>query len=193
MIATDFLLHSDFLPKATADNYLNQLLDQIEWRQDKLRIYGREHCIPRLHQWHADKDIGYCWSGLNMRPQNWMAPLESLREMLCEQTGHIFNSVLANLYRDGNDSMGWHADNEPELGNEPVIASISLGAERDFQIRKCQRGAKKRHGPAVNMLLPHGSLLLMSGASQRDWQHALPKRRRTMRPRVNLTFRLIRH
>jgi len=192
MIATDFLLDADFIPTVAADGYLKELLTQIEWRQDTLRIYGREHSIPRLHQWYADKDIGYSWSGLDMNPQNWITPLDSLRELLREKTGYRFNSVLANLYRDGNDSMGWHADNEPELGNEPVIASISLGAERDFQIRKWETGAIKRHGPAVNMLLPHGSLLLMSGASQRDWQHALPKRRRITLPRVNLTFRLIR-
>jgi alkylated DNA repair dioxygenase AlkB len=108
------------------------------------------------------------------------------------QTGHPFNSVLANLYRDGNDSMGWHSDDEPELGTRPVIASISLGAERDFQLRRRKRsGSKTTAGPAKNRLLPHGSLLLMAGNSQRDWQHALPKRRRVSKPRVNLTFRLV--
>jgi alkylated DNA repair dioxygenase AlkB len=92
--------------------------------------------------------------------------------------------VLANLYRDGNDSMGWHADDEPELGDEPVIASVSLGAERDFTLRR-----RDRRGQTVAMPLPHGSLLLMAGPTQRHWQHALPKRRRMREPRINLTFR----
>jgi alkylated DNA repair dioxygenase AlkB len=110
---------------------------------------------------------------------------------LREKTGFVFNSALANLYRDGNDSMGWHSDDERELGIEPVIASISLGAKRDFHLRRKNRGTGRSGGCARSISLPHGGLLLMSGTSQRDWQHALPKRRRISEPRINLTFRLI--
>jgi alkylated DNA repair dioxygenase AlkB len=189
----DFQLFPDFLTAGAAEGYMQQLLEQVNWRRDKIKLFGREHAIPRQHQWYADEGISYRWSGIAMQPLNWIAPLTELREELQRRTGHGFNSVLANLYRDGNDSMGWHADDEPELSAEPVIASISLGAERDFQIRRRSPGSAGRHGPAINMLLPHGSLLLMSGASQRDWQHGLPKRRGITAPRVNLTFRLIQH
>lgn len=184
-----FQLYPDFIPADIADAYLHCLIKEIEWRQDRLRIYGRDHNIPRLHQWYADSGATYAWSGIKMQPLEWIASLGDIRDLISGRTGHTFNSVLANLYRDGSDSMGWHSDDEPELGAEPVIASISLGAERDFQLRK--RNSGKRHGRATNMLLPHGSLLLMSGASQRDWQHALPKRMRITKPRINLTFRLI--
>lgn len=123
-----------------------------------------------------------------MHPQHWLSELDELRKLLEGRLGLRFNSVLANLYRDGHDSMGWHSDNEPELGDEPAIASISLGAERDFLIRNCdRRAAAEKHV----IPLTHGSLLLMQGKSQQDWQHALPKRRKVLAPRINLTFRLI--
>jgi alkylated DNA repair dioxygenase AlkB len=188
MSDNNFQLDPDFLPRGMANKYLQQLFNDIEWRQDTLRLYGREHRIPRQHQWYADSGVSYHWSGINMQPLNWIPPLNSLRDDLRETTGLAFNSVLANLYRDGNDSMGWHSDDEQELGVEPVIASISLGAERDFHLRRKDRGTG---GRARSISLPHGSLLLMCGASQRDWQHALPKRRRISKPRINLTFRLI--
>ncbi|TDJ45794.1 MAG: alpha-ketoglutarate-dependent dioxygenase AlkB [Gammaproteobacteria bacterium] len=191
MSASNFQLDPDFLPRGMADKYLQQLLNDIEWRQDTLKLYGREHRIPRQHQWYADSGVNYCWSGIKMQPLNWIAPLNRLRERLRKKTGFVFNSVLANLYRDGNDSMGWHSDDERELGIEPVIASISLGAERDFHLRQKNRGTGKSSGCTRSISLPHGSLLLMSGSSQRNWQHALPKRRRISEPRINLTFRLI--
>jgi alkylated DNA repair dioxygenase AlkB len=159
-----FQYSSDFLPPAAADVYFQQLMREIDWRQDKLKLYGREHAIPRLHQWYADVGVSYSWSGIKMAPLSWIPPLSRLREDVQQSTGHAFNSVLANLYRDGNDSMGWHADDEPELGTDPVIASISLGAERDFQIRQRKTGETSRTGPATSILLSHGSLLLMSGA-----------------------------
>jgi len=191
MFDRNFRFYPYFLPTNVADSYLQQLLREIDWRQDKLKLYGREHNIPRLHQWYADKGTTYAWSGIAMQPLSWIKPLGQLRNQLQQQTGHTFNSVLANLYRDGNDAMGWHADDEPELGTEPVIASISLGAERDFHLRQKDRGTGKSRGCARSISLPHGSLLLMSGSSQRDWQHALPKRRRISKPRINLTFRTV--
>jgi alkylated DNA repair dioxygenase AlkB len=189
---SDFKFYPDFLPRSAADSCLRQLLTGICWQQDTIRVFGHEHSIPRQHQWYADSGVSYRWSGIEMQPLEWIEPLSLIRDRLQQQTGHAFNSVLTNLYRNGNDSMGWHADDEPELGTQPIIASISLGAERDFQLRRRKRsGSKSNAGPATNRLLPHGSLLLMSGNSQRDWQHALPKRRRVSKPRINLTFRLV--
>ena len=191
MLDNGFKLYTDFLSARLANDYLQRLLSDVDWRQDTLKLHGREHSIPRLHQWYADEGVSYSWSGIEMQPQDWIAPLAELRDRLQRKTRHTFNSVLTNLYRDGNDSMGWHADDEPELGAKPVIASISLGAERDFQLRRMRSGTARSHSPAVNVLLPHGSLLLMSGSSQQEWQHALPKRRRVAKPRINLTFRCI--
>jgi alkylated DNA repair dioxygenase AlkB len=189
---SDFKFYPDFLPPGAADSYLQQLLTGLCWQQDTIRVFGREHSIPRQHQWYADTGVSYRWSGIEMQPLQWIEPLSLIRNHLQLQTGHPFNSVLANLYRDGNDSMGWHSDDEPELGRQPTIASISLGAERHFQLRRRKKTESKSNaGPSTNRLLPHGSLLLMSGNSQRDWQHALPKRRRVSKPRVNLTFRLV--
>jgi alkylated DNA repair dioxygenase AlkB len=121
-----------------------------------------------------------------MEPLPWLHPLHELRRLVSKAAGCNFNSVLVNLYRDGNDSMGWHSDNEPELGAAPVIASISLGATRDFHVRS-RRGA----GDVQSIPLTHGSLLVMHGSSQSEWQHALPRRKRVTEPRINLTFRLI--
>ena len=182
----DISYEQGFLPDSGTRKYLHILLEGIEWRHDRVRIFGRSHPIPRLHQWYADPGLNYSWSGIAMQPLEWIRPLEELRQLVSEHTGAGFNSVLCNLYRDGNDSMGWHADDEPELGEQPVIASLSLGAARDFQLR--QKGSS-RIGQSFE--LGNGSLLVMRGNSQRDWQHALPKRKRVTDPRINLTFRKI--
>jgi alkylated DNA repair dioxygenase AlkB len=177
-----------FLAPGQAQELLQALLSKVPWRSDTVRLFGREHRIPRLHQWFGDADAVYTWSGLTMHPEPWSAELAELKSQVEQATGARFNSVLANYYRNGRDSMGWHADDEPELGDTPVIASISLGAERDFVLRY----RDKRAGIAnIKVPLPSGSLLLMSGTTQRYWQHALPKRGRVQDARVNLTFRLI--
>ena len=157
-------LCADFLPRAAADALFSALLRGLDWQQDSVRLFGREHPIPRRHQWYGDANAHYRWSGLTMRPLPWTAELSSLRDDLAPAAGIAFNSVLANLYRDGNDSMGWHADDEPELGTQPVIASVSLGAERDLLFRRSVGRARGER--SLKLRLPHGSLLLMSGATQ---------------------------
>ncbi|MDG1463450.1 MAG: alpha-ketoglutarate-dependent dioxygenase AlkB [Gammaproteobacteria bacterium] len=182
-----FMLCEDFLTAAEATLLYEQLVTRVSWRQDEIVVFGRHHLIPRMHQWYADAGLTYRWSGITMRPKPWVAELESLRRRVSNAAGVRFNSVLANLYRDGDDSMGWHSDDEAELGEQPVIASLSLGAERDFKLRPRHSEIAEQH----TVQLTHGSLLVMSGWSQRDWQHSLPKRLRVSDSRVNLTFRRI--
>ncbi|MBT8442003.1 MAG: alpha-ketoglutarate-dependent dioxygenase AlkB [Gammaproteobacteria bacterium] len=184
----DLRLRREFLaPRVAAEN-MARLMGEVPWRRDCVRVFGRSHPIPRLHQWYGDPDSEYRWSGLNMRPEPWTATLRELRIRVSEAVGHDFNSVLVNLYRDGNDSMGWHADDEPELGEDPTIASLSLGAERELRLRYRRRDA---HEDSRTISLPSGSLLVMAGTTQRFWQHSLPKRLRVSAPRINLTFRRI--
>ena len=163
--------HPDWLNPAQASGLQTQLAADIPWQRDDVTVFGRTHPIPRMHQWYGDPDCTYRWSQLEMQPQPWIKPLAELRDAVSDEAGCQFNSVLANLYRDGNDSMGWHADDEAELGEQPVIASVSIGAVRDFHLRR-----RDGSGGTVKLSLEHGSLLIMSGHSQRDWQHSLPKR-----------------
>ncbi|ALS97481.1 alpha-ketoglutarate-dependent dioxygenase AlkB family protein [Lacimicrobium alkaliphilum] len=177
----------DFLSVSEADALLAVLRGTLAWRQDSIRIYGREVKIPRLQAWYGDPEAQYRYSGLDMRPLPWTEELRELK-MTCEQfTGSRFNAVLANYYRDGADGMGWHADDEPELGTSPVIASVSLGQRRNMDFRHRHNGEKYR------IRLGHGSLLVMAGLTQQYWQHALPKSRKAMDDRINLTFRRIIH
>jgi alkylated DNA repair dioxygenase AlkB len=180
-------LRPQMLGQDEAWDLFGALHASIPWRQDRITLWGQEHLVPRLHQWFGDAGLVYSWSGIEMRPQPWPESLHVLRERLCRETGVAFNTVLANLYRNGTDSVGWHADDEPELGDAPVIASISLGAERDFQLRH-----RMRKDLAVKTIaLRHGSLLLMRGSTQRMWKHQLPRRKRVTSARINLTFRLL--
>lgn len=148
-------------------------------------LFGQRMRQPRLVGWCADAGVEYRYSGLRLRPAPWLPALDALRHRLNAKLDCRFNSVLLNAYRDGADSMGWHADNEPELGLEPVIASLSLGAPRRFRLRPVNGGA------ALGFDLASGSLLLMRGRSQADWRHAVPKTRRQVGLRINLTFREI--
>jgi alkylated DNA repair dioxygenase AlkB len=144
---------------------------------------------PRLTAWYGDATARYSYSGLDLTPQPWTPALLALRTQVEQATGVTFNSVLLNLYRTGQDSMGWHADDEPELGPEPVIASISLGATRRFRLRP-RHSQQLPHAP-LGLDLPSGSLLVMRGTTQQHWQHAVPKTARPVGPRLNLTFRTI--
>lgn len=179
-------LWEPLLPAIDADALLTELTATLPWQQPHITLYGRSHPVPRLQSWHGDADAGYRYSGLAMTPQPWTPALARLRDQVAAACGHHFNSVLANLYRDGRDSMGWHADDEPELGPQPWIASLSLGATRDFALRR--KGAGRT---ALTLPLRHNQLLLMPPAMQQHWQHALPRRLRVEQPRLNLTFRLI--
>lgn len=165
------------------DEWFRMLHEGLEWAARDILLFGRRVAQPRLVDWYADPGIRYRYSGLELRAKPWPPFLEELRRRAGETASRSFNSALCNLYRDGADSMGWHADDEQELGPEPVIASISLGAERRFLIRP--RGG----GKSIRLELSPGSLLVMSGRSQVDYQHSLPKTRRPVDPRINLTFR----
>ena len=169
-----------------ADALLVALRREIDWETHRIRMFGRWLDSPRRSCWIGDPGAGYVYSGARFEPRPWPARLTALRGPLREATGVAFNSVLANLYRDGSDSMGWHADDESELGPQPVIASLSLGQARRFKLKHRQDPARK-----LDLDLPHGSLLVMRGETQKFFKHALPRSARPMGPRVNLTFRLI--
>jgi len=180
----ELLLIEHFLETEEAGQLLEQLLEALPWRQDRITIFGREHPIPREQCWIAGEGMTYRYSGQTLTPTPWPDWLHPYAERVSEAAGDTFNSALANLYRDGSDSMGWHSDDEPELGPAPVIASLSLGAERRFRFRN-HHDSKR----TLSLDLPHNSLLVMPAGLQAQWQHQLPKTRKTVAPRVNLTFR----
>ncbi|MEZ4384111.1 MAG: alpha-ketoglutarate-dependent dioxygenase AlkB [Nannocystaceae bacterium] len=183
----DLTLDRGFFARAEADALFAALREQIAWRSDEVLVFGRRHPVPRLHQWYADPGLVYRWSGVEMRPQAWTPALAAVRRRLADELGLGFNAALVNLYRDGRDCVGWHADDEAELGPRPQIASVSLGAGRDFLLR--HRARPELGTTAIH--LTHGSLLVMRGATQEAWVHALPRRLRVREPRINLTFRTI--
>lgn len=176
----------DWLPARQADALFDALLARVPWEIHRIRMFAREVDSPRLSCWMGDSTAVYRYSGVSRAPQPWLPELESMRERLREETGTDFNSVLLNRYRDGRDAMGWHSDDEAELGPQPVIASLSLGAPRRFVL-------KHRRDPTCRLALElaHGSLLLMAGATQRHYRHALPRTAKPVGERINLTFRLI--
>ena len=175
-----------WLPEADADRLLRGLREEVPWEIHRIRLFGREHASPRLSCWIGDSGTGYRYSGSYFEPRPWPPELTGLRERLCAELGTGFNSVLANLYRDGSDCMGWHSDDETELGPAPVIASLSLGATRRFVLKHRKEPQRK-----LEIALPHGSLLVMSGATQRNYRHALPRTAKPVGERINLTFRRI--
>ena len=172
-----------------ADALFEELQRSIPWEVHRIRIFGREVDSPRLSCWIGDADATYVYSRTRFEPQPWTQALSSLRWRVQQACGARFNSVLANLYRDGRDAMGWHSDDEPELGPRPVIASVSLGAQRRFCLRRREQGVARREVRGLE--LPHGSLLCMAGETQRHYQHALPRKSAATGPRINLTFRWI--
>lgn len=171
-----------FLPPAEADALFARLRDSVPWEQS-----GRPgRPFPRLTAWYADPGLSYSYSGVTHHAVPWTPELLAVKARAEAVAGTTWNSLLLNLYRDGRDSIGFHADDEPELGINPVIGSISLGAERRFVLKHPASGEKREFA------LPHGSLLVMSGASQHHWRHGVPKTRKPVGPRINLTFRLVR-
>jgi len=176
------LLVPEFLSEERADAAFAELLSTNSWEQQNLLMYGKIVEEPRLSTWHSEGQ-SYTYSGRTRHPQPWTPLLRNIREHCEEQTGHTFNGVLVNYYRDGNDHLGWHSDDELINGSEPLIASISLGAERRFDMRH------RVTGEVVSTPLGHGSLLVMSGLSQKCWEHRIPKIPHLGDPRVNLTFR----
>ena len=172
----------DFLAPPEADSLLRALLARAPWKQEK---GGFGHAFPRLTAYYADPGVAYTYSGVTHESSPWPEYLLPVRERVEGVAGLPFNSLLLNCYRDGKDSIGFHADDEPELGDDPVVPSVSLGATRRFVLRH------NRTRERVTYDLTHGSLLLMGGTTQRHWRHAVPKTREPVGLRVNLTFRTI--
>lgn len=164
--------------------------EQTPWECPRVRVYGRWHAQPRLTAWFADAGLRYRYSGVEHAPRPWTPLLGRLRDAVASVTGVPFNAVLLNFYRGGSDTVGWHSDDEPALGEAPSIASVSLGSERRFRLRPHprRRAAGEPAVAPVELMLGPGSLLVMRGATQRCWQHCLP-RCRSRGPRINLTFR----
>ncbi len=181
----DLLFWEDCGLEPPAAELLQFLIEETPWQQHDITLWGKTHPQPRLIAWYGDPGKAYSYSGVSLAPLPWTATLRRLRGHIEDITGQAYNSVLLNYYRDQRDSMGMHSDDEPELGDEPAIASLSLGEPRTFVM-------KHRSRPDVadcRFDLPSGSLLLMLGATQSYWKHGIPKRTRQLGPRVNLTFR----
>ncbi len=170
-----------------ADYYYNHLQREINWQQPRIHIYGREIASPRLHAWHGDPDAFYTWSGVRHHPSPWTPLLVELKESLHTVIdASIFNGVLLNYYRNHQDSIGMHSDDEKELGEQPVIASLSLGSTRMLKFK-----SKSGHADPLNIKLNNGSLLLMRGNTQLNWKHGVAKTKKACGGRINLTFRNI--
>jgi alkylated DNA repair dioxygenase AlkB len=177
------VLVPDFLTESDADEFFSGLHSNTPWEQNYIRLFGKEISEPRLSAWHAEANLPYTYSGVPRAPHPWKEPLSALRTACETHTGHSFNGALLNLYRSGQDAMGWHSDDEAVNGPNPVIASISLGAERRFDFR--HKGTRE----VISVVLPHGSLLVMSGSCQTHWLHRIAKTARDLQPRINVTFR----
>ena len=173
-----------FLDRGYAETLFARVLDDTRWHRERLSLFGRAVAAPRLTAWYGDAGTAYRYSGTTRRAEPWTAVIGGLAAKVATALDQPFNYVLVNRYRDGNDMLGWHADAERDLGPSPVIAAVSIGAERMFRIRPRQGGA------SVGQVLEHGSLLVMWGASQRHYKHCLPRTRRLVGERLSFTFRL---
>jgi len=177
---------AQFCDTRAAQRWFEQLHTEVPWERHRLKLFGREIDAPRLSCWIGDRDAVYTYSGTRFVPHAWTPACAQLRSRVNALCSERYNSVLCNLYRSGLDSMGWHSDNEPELGPRPTIASLSFGASRRFRLRH-------RRDPTLRLELelPSGSLLLMAGATQENYRHDLPKTARKVDARINLTFRAV--
>ena len=171
-----------------ADGWLSELSTQTPWSQPQIKLYGRSIAVPRLVAWYGDADAHYRYFGFTHEPLAWTPLLADIRQRVQQQVGQRLNGVLLNYYRDGQDAMGWHSDDERELGQQPLVVSLNLGATRRFDFRR--KGASRIE---YSISLEHGSLLVMSGLTQHYWQHQIARTRKVRAPRLNLTFRQIIH
>ncbi|MDO6597590.1 alpha-ketoglutarate-dependent dioxygenase AlkB [Oceanihabitans sp. 2_MG-2023] len=169
-----------------ANRFFNILLQTIEWQQDNITLFGKTYLQPRLTALYANNNKPYSYSNITMKPKVFTKELLEIKQHIDKVCKTNFTTCLANLYRDGKDSNGWHADNEKELGKNPIIASVSFGEERMFYLKhKTNKSLKKK------LILKSGSLLLMKGATQENWLHQVPKTKKEIGKRINLTFRII--
>jgi alkylated DNA repair dioxygenase AlkB len=181
----ELYLIKQFYRPPESDRLFAKLKATLKWEEETLLIYGKCCKAPRLMCWYGDPEAHYRYSGVDHRPNLWTEDLLAIKNRIESQGPWSFNSVLANLYRDGKDSMGFHSDNEKELGQHPVIASLSFGEARQFKLRH------KKRKEMLTINLGHGDLLLMAGTLQHYWVHSLPKTAQSIGPRINLTFRKI--
>lgn len=181
----ELLIARRFILPEKANAYFQLLLNNIQWKQEEIVVFGRKHLEPRLTAWYADQGTQYAYSNKILQPKEWSVELIELKTKIEEiLPGKSFNSVLLNLYRDGNDKMGWHSDNEKELGPNPCIASLTFGAKRYFDLKHKYDKTKR-----FRFELSSGMLLVMSGSLQDYWLHQIPQQKTVMEPRINLTFR----
>jgi alkylated DNA repair dioxygenase AlkB len=178
--------YPEFFSKEESNELFRTLFATVNWKQEPIKLFGKEVMQPRLTAWYADEGIAYSYSGITMTGEVWNKELLLIKRKVEELAGVPFNSALLNLYRHGNDSMGWHRDNESELGINPVIASVSFGANRKFQVR-----TYKDKSNLLTMQLNTGSCLLMKGETQHYWEHRVPKITQPVLPRLNITFRRV--
>lgn len=186
-LPTDYLEYFPGLfDQQQSDYYLNKIINDTPWKQQVLKMYNKEVLTPRLTAWYGDKGTDYSYTGSVSNPIPWTPDLLEIKSIIEPLAKTKFNSVLLNYYRDANDSVAWHSDKESVLGKHPVIASVSFGQVRSFDIRN-----KEDHSEKYSVRLEHGSFLLMKSGLQEKWEHRIAKSNKTIRPRVNLTFRLV--
>ncbi|MGF6778343.1 alpha-ketoglutarate-dependent dioxygenase AlkB family protein [Paraburkholderia sp. GAS334] len=183
--APDVDWYPEWLSPEVASVTLARIVDEVAWKQDTMMTPAGRVPLPRLTAWQGEPDAVYVYSGIRNVPDAWTPAVAELKAAAEATSGARFNSVLLNRYRSGNDSMGWHADREPELGAQPVIASVSLGVARTFDLKH------NRTGVVQSYALKGGSLLVMRGRTQAEWRHRVPKELRVEGERVNLTFRFV--
>ncbi len=181
----EYIFYPNFFSKSESDSLLKNLRSNIIWKQESMNMYGKKIDFPRLTAWYGNNDKPYSFSGITLQPLPWTSEILKIKSKIEPVAKTEFNSVLLNLYRDGNDSISWHTDAEKELGTNPVIASVNFGATRKFQLMHIKTKEK------LEIELTHGSLLIMQGELQHFWQHQVPKAKKVSIERVNLTFRVI--
>jgi alkylated DNA repair dioxygenase AlkB len=182
----ELLLYPAFFSAAAADRLLQQLRETTRWRQETIRLHGRAIAVPRLTAWYGDEGTRYTYSGIENVPLPWTAPLLEVKRAVQPPSGVVFNGVLLNRYRTGQDSVSWHGDDEPAFGAEPVIASVSFGGTRVFELKHRTRTELR-----ASVELTHGSLLILRGGTQANWLHRVPKIATPVAERLNLTFRQV--
>lgn len=181
------IFYPQFLNAVESDHLFQDLLEHTRWEQNTIKLYGKELRIPRLNAWYGDEGAQYEYSGSRLHLNSWTPSLLQIKHRIEQLAKHQFNSVLLNCYRDGRDSVSWHSDDEPELGENPLIASLSLGETRRFHLKHRFDPLQKR----IQISLSSGSLLIMSGKTQHFWHHQVPKSQKACQSRINLTFRRV--
>ena len=183
----EVILYPAFFSAPEADRLLQELRDTTAWRQETIKLYGKTIEVPRLTAWYGDEGTRYVYSGIKNVPLPWTPVLREIKRAVEPPAGVLFNRVLLNRYRTGQDSVAWHSDDEPEFGANPVIASVSFGGPRTFHFRH-----KRQRGLTAFVELTHGSLLVMRGPTQHHWVHRVPKTTQDVPERINVTFRVVR-